>query len=295
MTDGIYDSHIHLNYGQCDSPKTFREKTRSAGIVGGNIFSPVPHYELGAAQGDYRWQARLEFVLQFTSELENFSPFFWFDPTENDAVRQIETAVERGIQGFKIICEGYYPKDCIPACEVIAAAGKPVMFHSGILDSKHEINVGQMNRPIEFECMFAVKNLHFSLAHLGWPWVDEYIGMVAKSFFSWDPEYNNRMYFDLTPGTPGYYREPALRKLYLSGYYEAKNFVLWGTDCTANDYMPHITEYWIRRDTAYMEKIGQDAEMGHVAWEKNAPDLSDIFELAAKKNPKVFRGAGKKG
>jgi len=290
--DGIFDAHIHLNYGACDTPAEFMRKTREAGVVGGNIFCPAAHHDIGRADGDYRWQARLEYVLNFTKDTPGFYPFFRFDPTEKDVVKQLETAAEKGVKGYKIICEQYYPKDCMRACEVVAATGKPLMFHSGILDGARDVLAGRMNRPIGFECLFAIKNLRFSMAHLGWPWIDEYMGIVAKSFFSWDPEFNNRLYFDTTPGTPGYYREEAFRRLYLTGY-SVKDFVLWGTDCCANDYSGQYAEWWIKRDTEIMKKINEDREIARLPFQPQAPDLSDIFELAAKENYRKFLNIGK--
>ncbi len=205
----MFDAHIHLYMGRCDTPRDFLAKTQSAGITGGNIFTPGPEWTIGEAEGDFRWEARLEQIFEFTSQTPGFYPFFWFNPTMADAEKQIQTAAERGIRGYKIICDKYYPADCLKACEVIAETGLPVMFHSGVLGGGRDQLSCKYNIPTQFEILFSVKKLRFSLAHLGWPWIDDYMAMVAKSAFTWDPDFGNTMYFDLTPGTPGISREDA--------------------------------------------------------------------------------------
>ena len=283
----MFDAHIHYTYGKSDTPEEFLRKAAEGNVTGGNIFSPSPRKFLGCSDGDYRWQARLETVLEFTSQTPGFYPFFWFDPTAEDYEKQIAAAVEMGIAGFKIICDSYYPEDCIPACRCIAETGRPVMFHSGLLGSNRDMLAAKYNMPYQFEKFFTIRNLRFSLAHLGWPWVDDYMGMVAKSCFTYDPEFNNRMYFDLTPGTPGIYREESLRKLYLAGY-RIKSLVLWGTDGQTNDYAPLLPLHWMKRDKLYMEKIAEDAPVARFPFAKTEPDLSDIFHLATEENWKSF-------
>jgi len=285
----MFDAHIHLNYGPCDTPQEFLKKTKEAGISGGNIFCPPPERTLGRPEGDYRWEARLDYLMEFTSQTPGFYPFYRFNPTDADVEKQLKTAVERGCKGFKIICEKYYPKDCLRACEIVASTGYPLMFHSGVLDGGRDMICTEFNRPSAFEILFSVKGLRFSLAHIGWPWVDDYLAMVAKSCFTYDPEFQNMMYFDLTPGTPGIYREQALRKLYLTGY-RVKNRVLWGTDGMANDYPPLLADYWEKRDRVYMAKIGEDAEISHQPCTPDVPDLSDIFQLSTEVNWKRFAG-----
>ena len=283
----MFDAHIHYFYGKCDTPQEFLQKAAEGGVYGGNIFSTFPEKRIGCADGDYRWQARLESILEYTSQTPNFNPFFWFNPLDKDSEKQIETAVESGIAGFKIICESYYPADCVPACKLISETGKPVMFHSGVLGESRDMLAAKYNMPSNFEILFSIKNLRFSLAHLGWPWMDDYMAMVAKSCFTFDPEFNNRMFFDLTPGTPGIYREECLRKLYLAGY-KIKEFVLWGTDGQVNDYAPLLPRHWVRRDKEYMEKIGADAAIARFPFATEEPDLSNIFNLATEENWKRF-------
>ena len=283
----IFDAHIHQHYAYPDNPEEFLLLAHSAGISGGNIFSEAPSPSIGSGKGDYRWQARLEKILSFTEKTPGFHPFLWIDPTEPDIRQQIQTAVEQGIAGFKIICETFYPCDAIPACEMIAEADKPVMFHSGILGGSRDRICGKYNKPIEFECLFSIRNLRFSMAHLGWPWMEDYMGMVAKAAFTYDPDFGNRMYFDMTPGTPGINREDSLRKLYLTGY-NVKSYVLWGTDGITGNYQKTLPDFWKKTDQAIMARIEKDADLALLPFQTKTPDLSGIWERATAENWKSF-------
>lgn len=283
----IFDAHIHQYYECPDDPAVFLEQAQKSGIGGGNIFSVTPEPGLVNGAGDYRWQARLEKVLQFTEKTPGFYPFFWINPMENDMEKQITKSVESGICGFKIICENYYPCDTIPACSLIGETGLPVMFHSGILGDSRDKIYGKQNKPLEFECLFAVRGLKFSLAHVGWPWIDDYMAMAAKASFTYDPDFGNEMFFDLTPGTPGINRADSLRKLYLTGY-NVKHRVLWGTDGATGGYVEFLPQFWLKQDKEIMEEIGKDSALAMLPHMTEAPDLSDIFDLATEKNWKRF-------
>jgi hypothetical protein len=124
------------------------------------------------------------------------------------------------------------------------------------------------------------------MAHLGWPWVDDYMAMVAKAAFTYDREFGNRLFFDLTPGTPGIYRKPALRKLYLTGYHVKRN-VLWGTDGKVNNYNPGLPLHWQKRDSAIFDSIVRDVEE-ELPGEEPPRDYSDIQKLATEYNWRDF-------
>ena len=256
----VFDAHIHQHYAYPDDPVKFLANAKAGGVDGGNIFSEAPSPSIGSGEGDYRWKARLDKVLEFTSQTPGFYPFLWIDPIAPDAIEQVQKSVEQGICGFKVICEFHYPVDGMKTYEAIAETGKPLMFHSGILGGSRDRISGKFNKPIEFEPLFAVKGLRFSLAHVGWPWVDDYMGMIAKAAFTYDPDFGNKMYIDLTPGTPGIYRQDALRKIYLTAY-AVKNKVLWGTDGITGEYNPVLPRYWQERDSKYMTELAKDNEL----------------------------------
>ncbi len=278
----MYDYHIHTQVGNCDFPTTFLQKVHSAGIDGGAIISIHPAGYHQEQEGDQRWEARLEQNLSYTHQTPGFRPVFWIDPTDNDIMLQIQCAAERGIAGFKVICNHFYPGDEMKVWRAIAEMGLPVNFHSGILYSTEPASC--YNRPLAFEGLMTIPNLHFSMAHIGWPWTDEYVSLVGE--FNWGGT-SREMYVDLTPGTPPVYREEALRKLYLTGYLNLKYHVLWGTDNYINDYRTQYAKYWIEKDRSIMATVTRDANL-HTMPNSEPVDYSDIWQLATHDNMERF-------
>ena len=165
-------------------------------------------------------------------------------------------AVDGGAKGFKIICGHHYPGDerAMPVLRRIAAAKRPVLFHSGILwDGKPS---SRFNRPAEFEALLEVDGLKFALAHISWPWCDECVAVYGKflNAYSRRPDLSVEMFIDLTPGTPPIYRKEALAKLLTVGY-DIENNLIFGTDCCANDYNVAWTKKWHVRDRGIYHKL----------------------------------------
>ena len=124
------DAHVHMGMmGEKPDREEFLKRLKEAGMDGAAVFSPSP----SGNEKDYR--KRLERVIGFTKGEELLFPFFFLDPTQEDAHSQMEDALEAGVKGFKIICTHFYPSDpkVLEACRWAAEKGVPVMFHSGIL------------------------------------------------------------------------------------------------------------------------------------------------------------------
>ena len=259
----IYDGHIHTHGKPGDPPEVVAEKALSCGVVGGTVFSVHPAKYRPFPDWDQRPKSRIDRVLEFTSRAPGFLPYFFADLSEPDILEQIEYARKGGIRGFKVICDGNYcVGDHLDAVTAMAETGLPVMFHSGV-DSIPHIS-GHNNRPLAFESMLNVRGLKFSLAHLGWPWCDEFIGTYAKFTFAQGmdgPDAHPSMYVDITPGTPGIYRREALRKLYLTGF-DVRPRTFWGSDRIVNDYKPDLARRMIARDVAIINEIERDAAAG---------------------------------
>lgn len=275
----IYDGHIHTHGKPCDPPEVFLEKAYSCGILGGTIFSVHPAKYRPFPDYDQRPESRLDWILEYTSHTPGFIPYFFIDISEPDALRQVECAKKAGIRGFKIICDGNYSVgDHLEVMESIAETGLPVMFHSGVDYIQHLSS--ENNMPIKFEPLLHIKGLRFSLAHIGWPWCDDFIGTLAKFQFARggmaDSPFAD-MYADITPGTPGIYRREALRKLYLTGL-DVKPRVFWGTDCVVNNYNPALAKRMIDRDVAIIEEIERDAANGVVTDPYGMPVLTGLKE-----------------
>jgi len=242
----ILDGHIHIN-SEAD-PNGLQGGMQAAGVSGGVLISEPPACFRVASSGAPAG-ARLDNLMAWCKGEAEVYPFFWIDPMEEDALGQVARAAERGVAGFKVICSHHYPGDPI-AMEVyaeIAHAGRPILFHSGILwDGKPSSGYC---RPANFECLLEVPGLRFSLAHISWPWCDELIAVYGKfeSARRQRPDLDVEMFVDVTPGTPPIYRRDALTKLLTVGY-DIEDNVVFGTDCNTASYSAAWAREWIERD-----------------------------------------------
>ena len=263
-----YDAHIHHADGKC-SPAQFVEKLSAAGIDGGAVFSQSP---VAAFERDgivHPAGVRIENVMAFTAGRETLYPFFFIDPTEADAPKQVDMALAAGIAGFKTICTHFYPNDprAIEVYHRVAASGKPYLFHSGILFDGANAS-GDFNRPCNFEVLLRVPRLRFALAHVGWPWCDECIAVYAKCQHLrsvMDPHDAPEMFIDTTPGTPPSYRKSLLRKLIAMG---AQDHMLWGSDATTG-YDDRMAISIRARDEGIMDKADAPEDMLERWYDKN--------------------------
>jgi len=260
----ILDTHIHINKPNIDQAALLAGM-KKAGIDGGVLLSlrPAMYKRLDVPQAP---KERLENLMQWTQGQETLFPFFWIDPTEDDAIGQVELAAKRGVAGFKIICSGYFPSDerVIKVCAAIAQTGKPILFHSGILWDG--LPSSKYNRPAEFEALMQIDGLRFALAHMSWPWTDECLAVFGK--IAQAGNVKCQMFIDITPGTPPIYRKEALTKLFTIGYKVADK-VLFGSDCTVPEYGSEYARTWIDRDNAIYNELGLDQEQREKIFHKN--------------------------
>lgn len=256
----VYDGHIHI--GKLGADKNlFLERIAEAGVSGGVVISCHPACFENARDKAVDAAQRLDDLMERTQGCQELFPFFWIDPMEAGAEKQVDAAVGCSVAGFKVICDSYYPYDGRPM-EIfrrIAAAGKPILFHSGILwDGKFS---SPYNRPAGFEALLGVKNLRFSLAHASWPWIDECIALYGKvlNALSSGAAPSVEMFIDITPGTPEIYRRELLTKLYTVGY-DVENNVVYGSDCTYEGYNASWVRKWIGLDKGIYADIGLGGE-----------------------------------
>lgn len=249
------DAHVHMTGNESDSSRLM-ERLEKAGFDGAIVFSPSPNGMLGKSCPN---QERLYKLLRYTDGQENLYPFYFIDPTHEDALAQAEAAKTAGVKGYKVICSHFYPSDerAMELYRWIAAQDMPLMFHSGILYDGINIS-GKYNRPCEFEPLLSIEGLQFSVAHLSWPWVDECIAVYGKfnAFLERNPGGKAaKMYLDITPGTPPTFREGALTHLFGNGF-KVEDIVFWGSDNHAEDYDHAYAERIRKRDYEIFEKLG---------------------------------------
>ena len=253
----VLDGHIHLSHPSEDR-RGFPRRLADAGVDGGIVISPPPPCFpfLGEMLPAAR---RLDAVLECTAASPRLFPFYWIDPTEDDAAEQVAAAVGRGITGFKVICNHFFPGDerALPVYRAIAASGRPMLFHSGILYDG--MVSSRYNRPAEFEPLLDVDGLRFAMAHISWPWCDELIAVYGKFQAARHarPELAVELFIDITPGTPPIYRRDALTKLFTVGFDIRRN-VLFGTDSRVAGYLSEPVREMIERDAAIYGELGLD-------------------------------------
>ena len=255
----ILDGHIHINEGR-PAPAAFLEKLEQAGVSGGLVISLWPasqtanHAALPAGE-------RLDNLFEWIGSSPDFYPFFWVDPTEPGALEQVDMALERGVKGFKVICNHFFCGDerAMPVFKAIAKAGKPILFHSGILWDGQASS--RYQRPAEFEALLEIDGLKFCLAHISWPWTDECIAVYGKFAHALKqrPELSVEMFIDFTPGTPPIYRRDVFTKLFNSCY-DVKDNIMFGSDCFVNNYDSQWARQWIDRDNEIYKDLGLDPD-----------------------------------
>ncbi|MPN63870.1 hypothetical protein SDC9_211637 [bioreactor metagenome] len=92
----MFDCHIHM-MKDVEKKDEFFRTVEGAGVSGGVLFSLPP----AAFDGNTRSASeRLDKVLRLADGKENFYPFYFVDPLEEDASGQIDEAASRhfGIQ-----------------------------------------------------------------------------------------------------------------------------------------------------------------------------------------------------
>lgn len=249
----IYDAHMHIE-GDCEKPKQQIERMREIGVVGGAVMSPEP--ESPVVPG-YTYEDRMAALDKWVAAAPGkFFPVLWIHPLEKDAIAKMRDAVDRGVRAFKMICDCYYPAgtEAMPLLEEAVNLNKPVIFHSGINWTGKDSS--KYNRPLNWEPLVELEGLRFSLAHCSWPWYDETIALYGKFLNATASSANApEMFLDTTPGTPKIYRKDLLFKLY-NCCYDIPHNIMYGVDCSINNYNAPWAKQWIDYDTELMDEMG---------------------------------------
>lgn len=279
----ILDGHIHINPGEVRREQ-FINRLSEARIDGGLLISICPNSFIFKDR-DYSTEERVDNLFSWKGNNPYLYPFFWIDPLEEDALDQVELAVKRGVAGFKVICNQFYPGDpkAMKIFAEIARKGKPILFHSGILwDSAVS---SKYNRPGEFEALLEIDGLKFTLAHVSWPWHDECIAVYGKflNAYSARPDLSVEMFIDVTPGTPPIYREEVLTKMFTVGY-DIENNVIFGTDCSTGSYNDKWAREWIDRDNRIYNKLGLNEGKVNKIYRNNLERFLGISQEKIEKN-----------
>jgi len=234
-------------------------------------------------------EERIDNVLYWTAGDQNLYPFYWLDPLEDDALEQVDLAVQAGMMGFKVICNRFYPGEDRPM-EVfakVARVGKPILFHTGILwDGRFS---SRFNHPENFEALLEVPNLRFCVAHIAWPWCDELIAVYGKFLNApvYRPDLTCEMFVDISPGTPPVYRREVLTKLFTVGYDVGDNLI-FGSDSKVGDYKVQWVRQWLERDRQIFDELGLDPDLREAIYGRNLRRFLDLSqESVSRKHLKI--------
>ena len=270
----IIDCHVHTD----SEPQSKEELIKQLDIAGIDrmvllSFHPASFCREECTDGVFSGKpmapaAALAQAMEWAAFSERIIPFFWIDPLEEDALDQVDKAVAAGIAGFKVICNRHFPGDERPmqVWERIARAGKPILFHSGILYGNGPWS--RYNRPVGFEPLFEIPHLRFALAHVSWPWCDENLAVYGF----WQSRKNRRttsaeMFIDTTPGTPRIYRREVFSKIYTIGY-DIENNLIFGSDCS-NKYRSDYAKKILAMDKDALDYAEVSPEQREKYYSKN--------------------------
>jgi len=280
----ILDGHIHIRDGKEDR-EDFSRKLRSASVDGGIVVS-LPPAAFETVAHSLPPAKRLDNLFFWCESGPNLYPFYWVDPLADDALGQVAMATKRGVVGFKVICDRYYPRHdrAMEVFKAIAQANRPILFHSGILwDGKPS---SDYNRPGQFEALLEVDGLRFCLAHMSWPWCDELIAVYGKfqNAHTRRPDLSVEMFTDTTPGTPPVYRHDVLARLFKSEY-DVEHHVIFGTDCYVNDYNVQWARGWISRDKDIFNQLGLSKEATDGVFAENLKRFVGVSTAKIERKP----------
>lgn len=258
LPPGRYDAHVHIFPGSPD-PEGYVRRLTEAGFQGGILLSENPDPVNDSPAPDP--EQAMDLAIEWASGSETIYPFYWINPVLDNACDLVDMALEKGMFGFKCLPGRYFPGDlrALRVYEKIAQAGKPVLFHSGILwDGRPS---SKFTRPGNYEELIDIPGLRFCLAHVSWPWCDECIAVYGKflNALSRSDRPRAEMFIDLTPGTPKIYRRDVLTKLFTVGYDVAER-IQFGSDCMATDYAISWPVDWMKTDDAIYDEIGVDKD-----------------------------------
>ncbi len=206
----IIDAHVH-----CSGAERSSDVLRSlddAGVDMAVLLAPFlsAGFSLDDPASLVRANAHVADVVR--GHADRLIGFAVVDPRDPAAPEHLRHAVETlGLRGVKMVPTGWYPYDAEvqPVFAEARRLGVPLLFHSGIfIDGRS----GRFCRPTFFEALRDHPGLKVTLAHLGWPWVDEAIAVGLIDRIHGVPPGDAMFRFDISFGPPPPYRREALGK-----------------------------------------------------------------------------------
>jgi predicted TIM-barrel fold metal-dependent hydrolase len=221
----IVDAHLHCT-GRENSSDVLRALDE-AGIDKGVLLAPflTPPFSLTDPASLRRANTHLAGLVR--GHADRLVGLAVVNPSSADAPQALREAIDAGLSGAKMVPSGWYPYDeaVQPTFAVAAELRLPLLFHSGIfIDGRS----GRFCRPSFFEALREHAGVRVTLAHLGWPWVDEAIAVGLIDRIHQVPDERAVFRFDLSFGPPPPYRLAALR---LALEVLGPGLLQFGSDC----------------------------------------------------------------
>jgi predicted TIM-barrel fold metal-dependent hydrolase len=256
----IWDCHCHCR-GEEQGEDVLRAMDE-AGIDRINLFGRYPGRrddpEGPVSQEEVR--ATIDHVAQVqAADPERIFGLLFANPRAEGMVEEIEYGIaDKGLRGVKLIPDHWSPTDemLFPIYEKVRELDRPIQFHAGILYGFGDSS--RFCRPVLYEALVNFPRLRFSLAHLGWPWVDECIAVYGRFRAAVRPNADQcQMWIDTCRGTPDAWREEALRKAIP---FCGVDRLMYGTDGSPAG-LAQTAPVHIRKDLALLrDVIGLSAE-----------------------------------
>ena len=254
----IIDAHLHCS-GQERADDVLRSLDE-AGIDVGVLLAPFLSAGFSLDDADSLRRGNEHLARLVRGHRDRLVGFAVVDPRDPEAPQHLRHAVETlGLSGVKMVPTGWYPYDANvqPVFAEARRLGVPILFHSGIfIDGRS----GRFCRPTYFEALRDHPGLKITLAHLGWPWVDEAIAVGLIDRIHGVPADDAMFRFDISFGPPPPYRKEALgRALEVLGA-ESLQF---GSDCFLPCSGAHIAERmgWVEALLDELD-VGADGSRG---------------------------------
>ena len=211
----IWDCHCHLRGDETGA--YVLEQLDAASVERVNLFSRYPGR--GRSPDEQVSRDEVREVIDHVAAVQSADPariygLIFANPWAEGMVEEIERGiVDLGLRGVKLIPDHWSPTEelVFPIYGKMQELGRPIQFHSGILYGFGDSS--RFCRPVLYEALVNFPGVRFSLAHIGWPWVDECIAVFGR--FRAAAGYKVeacQMWIDTCRGTPDAWREEALRK-----------------------------------------------------------------------------------
>jgi uncharacterized protein len=263
----VWDCHIHLMGGET-APEILSQMDEG-GITRATLMSrfPADFREMCPPVSREAQREAIDHVAGLqAADHDRVWGLYWVDPRTEGILAEVEYALgDRGLHGIKMIPDHWTACDefLFPLYEKVRELGKVIQFHSGILYAFGDSS--RFCRPVLFEGLLNFPGLKFSLAHIGWPWVDECLAVFGHfNSAAAHRDSPSQMWIDTCRGTPDAWRLEALQK---SAAFCGTSRMMFGTDLTPPNLGKLAPVHWRKDMDLLRNQLGLgEAQLEEFFW-----------------------------